>query len=409
METKSTVTNDFTPLYLVLALFIALAFAIAYFFERIKVQKTSKELKAEKSRFHVLVNAVPCTISWVSSDLKYLAANKQLANLVGIKPEEFAGKSIGFMGQNPGSVEFIKSIFVGNEEQRRYEFSVGTGDRAHHILCIAKRYNDGKEATIIGVDITELRRHEKTILEQQQALISSAKLSSLGEMAGAIGHEINNPLTLIIGYVEDLRRKMNRKPMDKMKINLTLEKLEKTTWRIAKIVKGLKSFAREGDADPFQEVSAKSILEDTLELCSQRFKHHDVDLIVCEFPLPITFDCQKTQFEQVVLNILNNAFDAVVDLSEKWVKINVSCDPNTVWLTITDSGPGISKEIVDKIHQPFFTTKIVGKGTGLGLSISKGIIEQHGGHLCVDQSSPNTKFVIELPRYHKNQYEKKPA
>jgi C4-dicarboxylate-specific signal transduction histidine kinase len=101
---------------------------------------------------------------------------------------------------------------------------------------------------------------------------------------------------------------------------------------------------------------------------------------------------------QVLLNLLNNAFDAVEMASEKWVVITFEVDSDKVSLAIVDSGSGISSGAQAKLFQPFFTTKPVGKGTGLGLSISKGIIESHQGQLSFDKTCVNTKFVITLPR-----------
>jgi signal transduction histidine kinase len=108
--------------------------------------------------------------------------------------------------------------------------------------------------------------------------------------------------------------------------------------------------------------------------------------------------CRPTQISQVILNLLNNAFDAVKALNEKWVLLEVAC-LGTDWIQIrvTDSGAGIAESLATKIMEPFFTTKEIGKGTGLGLSISKGIVETHGGRFFLDRSFTHTSFVIEFP------------
>ena len=100
---------------------------------------------------------------------------------------------------------------------------------------------------------------------------------------------------------------------------------------------------------------------------------------------------------QVILNLLNNAFDAIENKDEKWVEVQTLQNKNWVEIRVSDCGHGIPKEIQDKILQPFFTTKEVGKGTGLGLSISKGIIESHGGDLTIDNEAKNTTFVARIP------------
>jgi signal transduction histidine kinase len=112
----------------------------------------------------------------------------------------------------------------------------------------------------------------------------------------------------------------------------------------------------------------------------------------------LTIQCRPSEISQVLLNLLNNAFDAVEDLPQRWVKIDVKEVDDQVNLTVTDSGQGIDVALRDKIMQPFFTTKPVGKGTGLGLSISSGIVESHHGKFVLDPKSPFTSFQMTLPK-----------
>ena len=105
------------------------------------------------------------------------------------------------------------------------------------------------------------------------------------------------------------------------------------------------------------------------------------------------------QISQVLLNLFNNSFDAIENSDTKWIKHEVVYLENFARLEISDSGSGIQKALADKIMQPFFTTKPIGKGTGLGLSISRSIIEEHGGKFFLDETCPNTKFIIELPYF----------
>ena len=107
--------------------------------------------------------------------------------------------------------------------------------------------------------------------------------------------------------------------------------------------------------------------------------------------------CQKVQLSQVLMNLLNNSFDAIVDDEYKWIKIQSHQHGDRIGVSVTDSGNGIPGDIADQIFDPFYTTKGVGKGTGLGLSISAGILSNHGGRLYYDQCSPNTRFVMEFP------------
>ena len=132
-------------------------------------------------------------------------------------------------------------------------------------------------------------------------------------------------------------------------------------------------------------------------MCRSRFFYQNVELIV-ECDPGIVVACRPTQIAQVILNLLNNAYDAVSLLPEKWIRLTVTAvSAGAVEICITDSGHGVPTTILDKIMQPFFTTKEVGRGVGLGLSISQQIIDDHRGKLYLDASHPNTRFVVELP------------
>ncbi len=232
----------------------------------------------------------------------------------------------------------------------------------------------------------------------ERKLLESAKMSSLGEMAGGIAHEINNPLTIIAGMAETISRTLKRQPLDMMRLEKASQRIETTVERVSKIVKGLKTFARDGSRDDFESYSVAQLLNETVDFCGIRFSECGIELHIEFPPNELKFNCRPIEIEQVLLNLLNNAFDAISDLKEKWISITTEVDEinNTLRLRIVDSGNGIPVAVQEKLFTPFFTTKDVGKGTGLGLSISQGIISQHSGSIYVDNSHPNTCFVLEF-------------
>jgi C4-dicarboxylate-specific signal transduction histidine kinase len=233
--------------------------------------------------------------------------------------------------------------------------------------------------------------------KKNQAMMASSKMSALGEMAGGIAHEINNPLSIINGKAGQLRMSLQKGgEIDRSKLVESLQRIEGTCLRIAKIITGLKRFSRNAEKDPSAKVGLHQLVEETLELCRERFSRANVALRVnadCRAEL----ECRGTQISQVLMNLLGNAFDAVEKLPEKWVQLEVEQLGPMVRIQVTDSGRGIPPEIRQKLMQPFFTTKEVGKGTGLGLSISRGIVADHHGKFFIDDKCPNTRFVIELP------------
>lgn len=249
----------------------------------------------------------------------------------------------------------------------------------------------------------EKKVHERTrqLEDAQATLVASSRMSAIGEMAGGMAHEINNPLQIIHGKVYQLRMQAESGRLDIARLSRDTEIIESTVLRIARIIKGLRSFAREGAGDPFEPASVKSLIEETLELCAARLKHHGVDVRVSDdIDENLTVECRPTQIGQVLLNLLNNAYDAIDSLPEKWVKIEVEDRGADVRILVTDSGSGIPESVRKRIMEPFFTTKEVGKGTGLGLSISRGIMERHQGSLAIDPDRANTCFVITIPKQH---------
>jgi signal transduction histidine kinase len=246
----------------------------------------------------------------------------------------------------------------------------------------------------------ELQESRNTIIQQQQTLIATAKLSALGEMAGGVAHEINNPLSIIGMKVEQLAECLDEGEFDRDMFKESLATVTRTTHRIAKIVSGLRFFARDGQREAFQMSTVQSLIDETLGFCREKFANYGIDVDVPEnLSSALTVECRGVEISQVLLNLLNNAFDAIQDYDQKWIRVTAEEHSQFIKIAVTDCGPGIAKDIQEKMMQPFFTTKEIGKGTGLGLSISRGIIESHKGKLYVDNNNPNTSFVVLLPKF----------
>lgn len=244
--------------------------------------------------------------------------------------------------------------------------------------------------------INFLRSLQK-IEERRKMAIQNAKLASLGEMASGIAHEINNPLAVISTRAMQLHRQIERGQYEAEAFKESLIKINTTVNRIAKIIRGLKSFSRNEDYASLAPVSLNVIVEQAIEFCSEKFRHQLIILKVDPVP-DLLIDCREDQLVQVILNMLNNSFEAVEKLEKRWVQLSFLMSKNQILsIVITDSGLGIPEKIASRIMQPFFTTKEIGKGTGLGLSVSKGIIENHKGKLYLDPTSYHTRFVIEMP------------
>ena len=264
---------------------------------------------------------------------------------------------------------------------------------ANNILTI----RDKKIIQSIFRDITEQKKVEDANRQIQASLVQSSKLATLGEMAGGIAHEINNPLAVIKGYSMVMKQLLDNPPIDISHFSALTKNILETVDRISKIILGLRSFSRDGENDEQVYVKLEAIVDKTLSFCAERFKNHGV-AIDANIPSSLAVTCRETQISQVILNLLSNSFDAISELPSKWVRIDGSESDDYVEIAITDSGTGIPLAVREKLMRPFFTTKEVGKGTGLGLSISHGIMSKHNGKLIYDESCSNTRFVIKLPK-----------
>ena len=248
-------------------------------------------------------------------------------------------------------------------------------------------------------NLEELVQKRTEELDQEKVkLIQAGKMASLGEMASGIAHEINNPLAIMSSHIHIMDKLNQKDTLSKEKLESSIKKLSMTIKRISSIISGLKSFSRDTSTQSYSKEKVSDILDETLQFCAQRFQSGGVKLIIEDFDKELTIYCNPTQISQVILNLLNNSFDAIKDDEKPWVTFNASEKENVIEIRTVDSGKGIPKDIQQKILEPFFTTKEIGKGTGLGLSISKGIIENHKGRFYIDNNHVNTSFVVELPK-----------
>jgi len=229
-------------------------------------------------------------------------------------------------------------------------------------------------------------------------LLNSEKMSSLGEMAADIIHEINTPLGLNQLLLDRALNELNKDNFDKDRMIKIINKIENSSNRITKIIKGLKSFSRDDTNDPMLCEDLREIIEDSVSLYQHKLYYKGIKLVIAPMPDEVLIECRKPSLSQVIFNFLNNSFDAIeLNLGPRWIKLDIELSAETVKLLFTDSGTGIKPEIAKKIFQPFYTTKPAGKGTGLGLSVSAAIIKSHHGSIQLDSTCANTRFIIELP------------
>ena len=243
----------------------------------------------------------------------------------------------------------------------------------------------------------EMQRREQELREKQEQLVQAGKLATLGELTTGVAHELNNPLNnigLFVGNVIDLTE------LGKADQETILRDLQNTMQQVRKateIISHLRTFGRAAPASR-EPVSVNEVIDRALSLMSEQLRIRDikVELQLCPGD-PIVMG-NAIQLEQVFLNLLTNARDAVADSTQKEIVITCRVESDVLELTVRDTGSGIPPGLEQRIFDPFFTTKEVGAGTGLGLSITYGIIQDHEGSISVTSHlGEGAAFLVRLP------------
>ncbi|MBN8541332.1 MAG: PAS domain-containing sensor histidine kinase [Deltaproteobacteria bacterium] len=268
-----------------------------------------------------------------------------------------------------------------------------------HIIPITNADGSVIRYLSFGMDITKEKKDQAELEAERVRNIHLGRLTSLGELASNVAHEINNPLTVIGGSLDMLRRSLAKEPNTPTNSTTNLDRIGralKQVDRITKIIQGLRRFSRQDDHQVKRPTMLKDILVSVTDLCAEKLRTGSVQLNT-ESAQGLAIVCNSIQIEQVLVNLITNSIDAVRSEPDRWINLKSILVGNFVEIEVVDSGSGIKPEFAKRLAEPFFTTKGPGKGTGLGLSISRTILQQHGGELSYDAASPNTRFVIRLP------------
>ncbi len=354
--------------------------------------------------------------------------NPKIIEIIGLLPKNIIGKQFSEL-VNAGYVDNVNNYFIEQDK----ETDKKKGDIQVHMLngkwlelkstCITWDFepanlvfiSDITKRKIAEKDLHELNRNlEKRINEeinraniQQQLLVQKSKLESIGELSAGLAHEINQPLGGISMGLDNILFNINEDGLDenylRRKINLLFKDIE----RIHKIIEHVRLFSRDQDKLIIEKISVNEVIDNALSLVSKQLKSRNIELII-NFPDSTIYTSgNKYRLEQVILNLLSNAGQAVDEKSKfietnsfvKQISVDLFENTDKVIITINDNGVGIKKSIISKIFNPFFTTKSEKSGTGLGLSISYGIISEMKGTIEVESAEDKyTKVIVMLPK-----------
>ncbi|MDM8549660.1 PAS domain S-box protein [Desulfobacterales bacterium HSG2] len=367
--------------------------------ERIRAEEKIRESQRKNK---AILKAIPDLMFRVSKEGVFLDFKPNVPGDLYAPPEKIIGSNI----RDIMPVEVVDQSFHYIAETLdtavmqifEYQLPMPTGVRDYEARMVVSGEN---EVLTVIRDISERKKAEKELKEKQSQLIQASKMASLGEIATGIAHEINQPLTYISTFIQNLGRDIRENRMDPEWTKDRLKKSAMQVERIQKIIQHLRIFGR-SDAVSGEPVTIdiETVLKNTLLLMGERIRLRAIDLIVnAESQLPM-IQGDPNQLEQVFINLLQNSADALADTGNPEIRVDIAAseDRKSVVIIVTDNGSGIEQEDSDRIFEPFFTTKEVGEGTGLGLSILYGIIKEHKGTItCHSEKNKGSTFVITLP------------
>ncbi|OFY09108.1 MAG: hypothetical protein A2X11_02420 [Bacteroidetes bacterium GWE2_42_24] len=386
------------------------------------------QIRNQYNFLQTLINSLPNPVYYKDANDQFIGLNKEFLAITGKSRQEIIGRKFVYDEIN----EFDKAINLKNDELKesnpikRFEAVITYVDGTNHTVLFNKSlFYDvgGRIGGTIGVliDITELKRFEYELKElnynletrvveelrrtekQQNKLIQKSKIESLGQLAAGMAHEINQPLGGISMSLENILLKQNRANLTDDYLVQKIEQCFENISRIKQIIDHIRTFSRDQQNSILERVNLLDAISNTLLLIEAQFKNHHIQLEINHIEDSLYFNGNKYKLEQVILNLLSNAKDALEEKEklthnkklEKKVIINCLREGAFIIMTVADNGTGIEQDKLDNLFEPFYTTKATNKGTGLGLSIVYGIIKEFNGNINID-STMGEGTVVEI-------------
>jgi len=362
-----------------------------------------KELWKTKDYLENIVQSSVDAIVTTDPKGRITFVNRAMEEMVGKSREEIVGLPIfQFYLNGIDEARKIMSILREKGSLKNYETTVLRGNGTVPILTSASLLRDetGQILGTLGVfkDLTEMKKLEKELEKTQAHLIQAGKMRALGELVAGVAHELNNPLMAADTFLHVIRENLSKEDENQRRVEL----VQRCHERIAKIINHLRDFSRQSKFD-FRPIDIREPIENALLITGQQLLNHGIRIIKDFQPDLPKIRGDANQLEQVFLNLISNAKDAMEESERKReLTISTSLIRHNGWrdleVMVRDTGVGISEENLEKVFEPFFSTKEVGRGTGLGLSICYGIIEAHGGRIEVESKiNEGTTFRVILP------------
>ena len=365
-------------------------------------QKRSEEaLEEAKEYIENIINSMADSLIVIKPDLIISLVNRTTCDLLGYNESELIGAPIDKILYD--GISFAETLFRQFKEKgfvKDYEmlYRMKSGEKIPVSFVGSVMYSNGDNAeNIIGLICVA---HDlRAIKGLQEQVLQSEKMASIGVLAAGVAHEIKNPLAIILGGIEFIKFSLSSNP-DNNFLQDSIERIKKATLRTDKIVTDLMDFSRQTPAT-FEEIEIIPVIEDTISLVERRLNIKNIK-VIRQFPSDLPkIEADSNQLKQVLINILVNSVESMPDGGTITI-IPRACEhtPEERYLqiTFTDTGQGIPEDNIQKVSEPFFSTKTDAGNTGLGLSVTRGIIEKHHGDLTIEsEMGKGTKVIIRFP------------
>ena len=298
---------------------------------------------------------------------------------------------------------------AANIEMFEWEGKIVTGSNAIKTIKARSipRKNEDNSVTWNGIvmDITKEKELESELNDQKKLLECSARLASLGEISAGIGHEINTPLAIILLKMDEIRENLDSLGVQDPRLEKNFDYVDEAVNRINSIVKSLRHLSRDQDKNQKKTTNLCEEVERSMDLISELYRNNGIQITFVRPDKDLFVHCPGSHIQQIVLNLISNAKDVLLNRADPLIKIETEDDGDMAVLTVTDNGPGIPKDVQDKIFLPFFTTKDVDKGTGIGLAMCYSLIKNVNGSIGFETSGSGTKFKCRFLKVAQNKHD----
>ncbi|MBF0316938.1 MAG: PAS domain S-box protein [Nitrospirae bacterium] len=366
-----------------------------------RVRERTAQLLHAKTYLESVLLSLTDALMVVNGDLVIQTVNHSACTLLGYNEDQLVGKKAEtvFAGN-------ILEAILGHGHTKDLFTSMKTANSEDiPVLVNLSRLGHGSpeginNTIVVAHDMREIKKLEEESHKIQLKMLTSSKMATLGEIATGIAHEINQPLTYISSFLQGLILEIKQGILDTDSLKKEAIVAYKQVNRIVDIIQHLRTFGRRDDVE-MEPTDIEVVLRNSLLLMGERIRLRNINLIKDVEPELPPFVGSANQLEQVFINLLQNAMDALAQnktSAEIRINIRASEDKRSIVIKFTDNGMGIEEKTLDRIFEPFYTTKEVGMGTGLGLSIVYGIITGHNGTItCDSRIDRGTTFIINIP------------